>query len=478
MAYFVHDQLQVLLSQESAYETTDYLMRMKEEATAREIAQDEQEQQKVYIRSASDTNLTVNSKKHKRLDDFTTPSSSFVDEDEECPTHTDQCRRTEMKTCPSSSSSSVSVSDYTTTTGRSSSDSFNGRSSSSPPDTTNESTGTSQHNQINRNWRNQICKWAYEVVDHYDLKREVVSAAMNYLDRYLGSFDGIVGKNLFQLVSMTCLYLAIKLNEQDPLVMEGCRSSMETILQLSNGIFTLGEMETKERELLQILQWRVHPPTSQLFVGQFLLCTRRLSSSARTHFSSILMKETQKELHDIALFTVELSVMDYFFITYHNSEIAIAALLNAMEQAPSSTAVQLLHRDFLSFLHNILVGFDLQAPTFLAIRERLALIYAQANEDEIMEGDEAEADLKDTTTMKTEGTESPIPIPESPQVQRTIISPTSVVTPDTNEGTRGDIFQQQVQQHNMNNNKQQHQYSAEAFDKDSIMNDLFYDECH
>jgi len=345
-----------------------------------------------------------------------------------------------------------------------------GSSSSESCTRTNESgSGTSQpHHQINRNWRNQICKWTYEVVDHYDLKREVVSAAMNYLDRYLGSYVGIVGKNLFQLVSMTCLYLSIKLNEHDPLVIEGCRSSMDTILQLSNGIFTLQEMETKERELLQTLQWRVHPPTSQLFVGQFLLCTRRLSSAR----SSSIMKQKQKELHDIALFTVELSVMDYFFITYNNSDIAVAALLNAMEQSSSSTAGQILQRDFLSFL-NTLGCIDLHSPTFLAIRERLALIYAQANEDEIMEGDEE--DLKDTagsSTMNTDGTESPIPVPESPQVQRTIISPTSVVTPDTNEGTRGDIFQQQVEQ--MNN--KQNQYS-EDFEKDSIMNDLFYDEC-
>jgi len=314
------------------------------------------------------------------------------------------------------------------------------------------------------------------VVDHYDLKREVVSTAMNYLDRYLGSYQGIMGKNLFQLLSMTCLYLSIKLTEADPLIIEGSRSSMDTILQLSNGIFTLKEMETLERELLQTLQWRVHPPTSQLFVGHFLLCTRSLSVSSLSSIS-IMGEDKQKEIHDIAAFTVELSVMDYFFITYKNSDIAIAALLNAMDQLllghnnQKNTQIQ---RDFISYT-NALGCVDTHSPAFLACRERLSLIYKQANEDEVMEGEDLLIEENDTAMI---GTESPVGVPESPQVQRTIISPTSVVTPPENTNETRDIFQQQEQEQQQQMNKQ-HQYSsssAEDFDNDTIINDLFFEQ--
>jgi len=189
---------------------------------------------------------------------------------------------------------------------------------------------------------------------------------------------------------MTCLYLSIKLNEYKHLLIPGSKSSMDTILQLSRGFFTLKEMEKMEYEVLQRLRWHVHPPTAQLFVKHLLF------------FLSV----EEHELHDLAQFMIELSVMDYFFVSYKPSEIAMAALLNSMDR--------LGHKITSRTNFPIARFIDIHSPAILACRERLSLIYAQANE---------QADMEDSedTLVRPEAT-------EPTRLQRTI-SPVSVMAP-------------------------------------------------
>jgi lipoyl(octanoyl) transferase len=293
--------------------------------------------------------------------------------------HTESCRRTASTTC-ASSAGGASVGSC--------------------------SSGTSQ---INKHWREKICEWAYQVVDHFDLNREVVSTAMSHLDRFLGVYNGTVDKNLFQLLAMTCLYLSIKLNEYKHLLIPGSKSSMDTILQLSRGFFTLKEMEKMEYEVLQRLRWHVHPPTAQLFVKHFLF------------FLSV----EEHELHDLAQFMIELSVMDYFFVSYKPSEIAMAALLNSMDRLGNNVTSR-TNFPITRFI-------NIHSPAILACRERLSLIYAQANE---------QADMEDSedTPVRPEATAEPV---EPSRLQRTI-SPVSVMAPpETNDETNHFGCQQQ-----------------------------------
>jgi hypothetical protein len=266
------------------------------------------------------------------------------------------------------------------------------------------------------------------VVDHFDLNREVVSTAMSHLDRFLGVYHGTVDKNLFQLLAMTCLYLSIKLNEYKHLLIPGSKSSMDTILQLSRGFFTLKEMEKMEYEVLQRLQWHVHPPTAQLFVKHFLF------------FLSV----EEHELHDLAQFMIELSVMDYFFVSYKPSEIAMAALLNSMERLGQKNTSR-MNFPITRFI-------DINSPAILACRERLSLIYAQANEQGGMDDSEDTPARPEATAEATEPS----------RLQRTI-SPVSVMAPpDATESTNQFGYSTQ------NGCQQQHQHYNPSVDGDSM----------
>lgn len=95
---------------------------------------------------------------------------------------------------------------------------------------------------INESWREKICEWSYQVIDHFDFSREVVMVAMNFLDRYLAS--RAVNKKVFQLAAMTALFLAIKLNEPGKL-------TMASMIELSRGYFTVDQMVAMEISILR-----------------------------------------------------------------------------------------------------------------------------------------------------------------------------------------------------------------------------------
>jgi Cyclin, N-terminal domain len=95
---------------------------------------------------------------------------------------------------------------------------------------------------INEVWREKICEWSYQVIDHFDFSREVVSISIHLLDRYLATRT--VNKKVFQLVAMTTLFLSIKLNEPG-------RLTMASMIELSRGCFQVDQMVAMEMSILR-----------------------------------------------------------------------------------------------------------------------------------------------------------------------------------------------------------------------------------
>ena len=106
----------------------------------------------------------------------------------------------------------------------------------------NSSSSTSSSSTISEVWREKICEWSYQVIDHFEFSREVVSVAIHYLDRYLATRT--VNKKVFQLAAMTCLFLAIKLYEPGNL-------SMSSMIELSRGYFEVDQMVAMETSILR-----------------------------------------------------------------------------------------------------------------------------------------------------------------------------------------------------------------------------------
>lgn len=107
---------------------------------------------------------------------------------------------------------------------------------------TSDSLSSTSSSGINDIWREKICEWSYQVIDHFDFSREVVSVSIHYLDRFLATRP--CNKKVFQLVAMTTLFLAIKLYEPGKL-------SMQSMIELSRGYFEVEQMVAMETAILR-----------------------------------------------------------------------------------------------------------------------------------------------------------------------------------------------------------------------------------
>jgi lipoyl(octanoyl) transferase len=207
---------------------------------------------------------------------------------------------------------------------------------------------------INELWREKICEWCYQVVDHFDFNREVVNVAMTYLDRYLATRT--VNRRIFQLAAMTALYLAIKLFEPGKL-------RMSSLIELSRGYFLADHIVAMEDSMLQALSWHVHPPTPFAFCRDL---TKLISADVTPRI--------RHDVSELARFLTELSVCDYYFVTRKPSSIAMASIINAIELTGPH---KIDPRYKVQFLHHVVeAGLDIaNDDEIIQCYERLREMY-------------------------------------------------------------------------------------------------------
>eukprot|EP00588_Corethron_pennatum_P032721 CAMPEP_0194348376 /NCGR_PEP_ID=MMETSP0171-20130528/106503_1 /TAXON_ID=218684 /ORGANISM="Corethron pennatum, Strain L29A3" /LENGTH=223 /DNA_ID=CAMNT_0039115713 /DNA_START=548 /DNA_END=1219 /DNA_ORIENTATION=- len=158
---------------------------------------------------------------------------------------------------------------------------------------------------------------------------------------------------------MVTLNIAMKLNETHPL-------KLETLVELSSGCFTEENMITYEIFILRTLAWNVHPPTALSFARKFV-----------QFLPSSVSSSTKKDVVEISRFLLELAVCDYSLVVCPPSFLAIAAILNAIDDL-GPTRFPHLQFDCAVFLENIahFVGGENNSGVTL-VQERIAHIYQE-----------------------------------------------------------------------------------------------------
>jgi len=209
---------------------------------------------------------------------------------------------------------------------------------------------------LNEIWREKICEWSYQVVDHFDFNREIVAISLSYLDRFLATRQ--VNKKIFQLAAMTTLYLAIKLFETRSL-------QMSSLIELSRGYFTVEHISVMESTILRSLSWHVHPPTT-------LALSRHLIQLLPYDCS----RPVRHDIMELSRFLSELSVCDYYFVTRKPSSIAIASLLIAIDGVDH---LRLSTKQRQEFIYNVSsrAHIDCYSDEIVECRTRLQDMYHQ-----------------------------------------------------------------------------------------------------
>ncbi|KAL3806039.1 hypothetical protein ACHAXA_000180 [Cyclostephanos tholiformis] len=166
---------------------------------------------------------------------------------------------------------------------------------------------------LNSNWREKICHWSFNVIDHFDLSREVVAVSMSLFDRYLVTRGNRCNGSTALLASLTTLHIAIKVHEVRKI-------KLTTLANLSRGQFGPRHIEEMEYTVLSSLNWRIHPPTSMSFLSHLLLLLpERVSDSSK------------EEIYAMSRYITELSVCDSSFVDVNPSAVAYSAILNSFD---------------------------------------------------------------------------------------------------------------------------------------------------
>jgi len=219
--------------------------------------------------------------------------------------------------------------------------------------------------------RMAIVDWCYSVVDHCQFSREAVAVAMDMVDRYLSvpsetGDEALRDQHKFQLLSVTALYVAIKVNE-------AVAMSSDILAEITHGVYTVEEIEGMELTLLSGISWRCNAPNGSQ-VGLSILSVISSYTNCSEATWGFLMDEMK--------YLTELAVRDYYFSTQRASTIALATIFNALGNMRDKERQELLQASLC-----ILECFDFDEPkVVLMVSKKLQQLLEQENHDHDIEG--------------------------------------------------------------------------------------------
>mmetsp|Transcript_18483 Transcript_18483/g.31743 ORF Transcript_18483/g.31743 Transcript_18483/m.31743 type:complete len:287 (-) Transcript_18483:16-876(-) len=207
--------------------------------------------------------------------------------------------------------------------------------------------------------RSEMCSLIFRTANYAKLRSETAIVAMNYLDRFLCGNSSSRAKmatndpRKYQLIAITSLFIAIKVTE--PIKVDDA-----IIIHLSKGLRSAKDIASCEHEILTALRWKLQGPTPFQFIGSIL---ELLPDSVRT-------VEMAKRIYYYSLRQIKHAMEDYAFIILRRSSIAIASILNSLDEIdeddfPSSERTQFVQKISQAF------DVDIASPLIRAIKKRL-----------------------------------------------------------------------------------------------------------
>lgn len=209
-------------------------------------------------------------------------------------------------------------------------------------------------------WRRSISQWAFRVIDHFRLDRDIVAQGLMILERFLASYEPLgfggaqsphpagrgctiaengVDSATYQLAAMSCVYLAVKLHvdtgsEEDCARRKHFR--VQTLCQLSRGMFTVRDVSEMELTILRTLGWRVAgAPTPMTFVNYFLQILPEYHLDPRVDMPMACRRQHDLVVHvlrELSRYLTELIVsIGRDCVRYLPSQVAFASIHVSME---------------------------------------------------------------------------------------------------------------------------------------------------
>ncbi|XP_038207883.1 G1/S-specific cyclin-E [Zerene cesonia] len=126
------------------------------------------------------------------------------------------------------------------------------------------------HPNLQPRMRAILLDWLNEVCEVYKLHRETFHLTVDYVDRYLSNTDD-VQKGCLQLIGITCLFIAAKVEEVYP-------PKIGEFAYVTDGACTTDEILLEEQLILKVLSWSITPIT----INSWLNIYMQLASEGRS----------------------------------------------------------------------------------------------------------------------------------------------------------------------------------------------------
>ena len=184
-----------------------------------------------------------------------------------------------------------------------------------------------------------------EIIDRFGLDRELVSLAYQFYDRFIDNLqrqNQIFTSDQARCIALSVLLVAIK--AKLPTEEVGIATEIAMSECIRNELDPM-ELVRIEMEMLQTLEWRVHPPIMHEFARLFSLLHPLTVSG--DDFNAATLLTTTLSLFDWAVTNPGLMT------SYKASEIAIAAMLVAGNQLDDQVITEEMREEFEDLMDEI-----------------------------------------------------------------------------------------------------------------------------
>ncbi|XP_064639570.1 G2/mitotic-specific cyclin-B3-like [Lineus longissimus] len=159
--------------------------------------------------------------------------------------------------------------------------------------------------EINNSMRAIVVDWLVEIQENFELNHETLYLAIRLVDKYLEK--SVIKREQLQLVASTALFIACKFDERVPPL-------LDDFLYICDDAYTRAELTEMERNILKSIGFDLGIPSSYRFL-------RRYSKCCKCNMETLTMGR----------FILEMSQMDYEYLTYKESEMGAACLYLALK---------------------------------------------------------------------------------------------------------------------------------------------------
>ena len=244
----------------------------------------------------------------------------------------------------------------------------------------NDSSSTVKGVRLDEEDRTKMVDWCYNVVDSCQLERESVAIAMEMVDRFLSNKTSATAMDVrhdriqFQLLTLTALYVSIKINMKVAL-------GSDFFSCISRELYPVKDIEAMELKLLKELSWCISAPTCVQMAHHIIALL-----SMHVTFDEAMWANILNEVE----YQAECAVRDYYFVSQRPSTVAMAAIFNTLDRFEKHESQDIIHA-VLSVMKTV-EEFE-SIEVILATRSKLhSLVYGSNDTDREFDSEDEETD--------------------------------------------------------------------------------------